>query len=99
MRKKRLPSWFVYMLLCHDGSLYTGATCDVKRRLAQHQQGKGARYTRARLPVSLVFRKAAGNQSLAFREEARLKKLRREEKLRLLTPAMRRRVLHHPNFR
>ena len=75
--------WSVYMLRCADGTLYTGATNDVPRRVAMHASGKGARYTRARLPVVLVYQQKAGNQSAAFKREAVLKKLSRQEKLKL----------------
>lgn len=77
-------AWFVYMLRCRDGSLYTGCTDDVERRLATHQSGKGAKYTRSRLPVELVYREEAADRSAALRREAAIKKLKRKEKLELL---------------
>ncbi len=80
-------SWTVYMLRCGDGTLYTGATCDLPRRLAAHQRGRGAKYTRCRLPVVLVYREAAENQSAALRREAAIKRLRRTEKLALIGAA------------
>ena len=76
-------AWYVYMLRCGDGSLYTGCTDCVERRLAVHQSGKGAKYTRSRLPVSLVYQEEAADRSAALRREAVIKKLRRQEKLRL----------------
>ncbi len=71
---------FVYMLRCGDGSLYTGAAFDLAARLRQHQAGRGARYTRARLPVRLVFRRACADWSAALRAERRLKRLRKADK-------------------
>lgn len=76
--------WYVYMLRCGDGSLYTGSTTDVSRRLTQHQSGTGAKYTRSRLPVELVYTEEAADRSAAFRREAFIKKLSRGEKLKLL---------------
>jgi putative endonuclease len=78
-------SWTVYMLRCRDGTLYTGATNNLERRLATHGRGKGAAYTRARLPVTLVWSEAAQDRSAALRREAAIKRLSRAEKLRLLT--------------
>ena len=71
----RMSDWYVYMLECADGSLYTGMTNDVERRLTAHQQGKGARYTRARLPVKLVYQEPANNRSAAARREYQIKRL------------------------
>lgn len=79
-------SWFVYMLRCRDGTLYTGATNDLERRLATHGRGKGAAYTRARLPVTLVWSEPVEDRSAALRREAALKRLPRGEKLRLIKP-------------
>lgn len=72
------------MLRCADGSLYTGCTNDLGRRLLRHQEGKGAAYTRSRRPVTLVFREGARGRSAALRREAALKRLSRAEKLRLV---------------
>jgi putative endonuclease len=84
--KKRLgrTRWAVYMLRCVDGSLYTGATNDLPRRLTQHERGKAAAYTRSRLPVTLVFGEAAKSKKAALRREAALKRLTRAQKLLLL---------------
>jgi putative endonuclease len=76
--------WRVYMLRCKDGSLYTGCTNDLDARLQRHRAGRGARYTRSRLPVRLVFTEAAADRSAALKREAALKQLTREEKLALL---------------
>ena len=77
-------AWFVYMLRCCDGSLYTGCTDHVERRLSVHQSGKGAKYTRSRLPVELVYQEMVADRSAALRREAAIKKLSRKEKLNLL---------------
>ena len=79
-------SWFVYMVRCRDGSLYTGATNDLDRRLARHASGRGARYTRARLPVVLVHAERARGRSAALRREAAIKQLDRRSKLALIAP-------------
>jgi putative endonuclease len=82
--------WRVYILRCRDGSLYTGATNDLARRLAAHAAGRGARYTRSRLPVVLCWCEPARGRGAALRREAALKRLRRAEKLRLIgAPAAR----------
>lgn len=75
---------FVYVLRCADGSLYTGWTVDLDRRLAAHAAGTGSRYTRARLPVRLAASWPMPDRSAARREEARIKRLTRAEKLSLL---------------
>jgi putative endonuclease len=74
---------WVYMLRCADGSLYTGWTVDVERRFALHASGAGARYTRSRLPVELLASFAMDDASAARREEARIKRLPRAQKLAL----------------
>ena len=75
---------YVYLLRCGDGSLYTGYTDDVERRLAAHRSGKGAKYTRSRLPVELVYSEELPDKSAALRREAAIKRLPRQEKLKLL---------------
>jgi putative endonuclease len=72
------------MLRCRDGTLYTGATTDIARRLRAHAAGRGARYTRARLPVELVFAEACASRSHALRREAELKRLRAGHKRALV---------------
>ena len=79
--------WYVYILRCGDGSLYTGCTDDVARRLAAHQRGRGAKYTRSHLLVELVYREAAEDRSAALRREAAIKRLSRQEKLSLIASA------------
>lgn len=75
---------FVYMLRCADGSLYTGWTTDLEQRLAAHNSGRGSKYTRSRLPVELVYWERCETRGQAMSREARIKRLRREEKLALL---------------
>ena len=77
-------SWFVYVLRCRDDSLYTGYTDDVRHRLKTHQSGKGAKYTRSRLPVTLVYQEELPDKSSALRREAAIKRLTRQEKLQLI---------------
>ena len=77
-------SWYVYILRCGDGSLYTGITNDLALRLQRHGAGKGARYTRSRLPVELVYQERANGQGAALRRELALKRLTRAEKLALI---------------
>lgn len=71
---------FVYIVRCKDGSLYTGYTTDVSERLITHNSGKGAKYTRSRLPVSLVYYKRVDSKSIGLRLEAKIKKLTKKEK-------------------
>jgi putative endonuclease len=80
---------WVYILRCADGSLYTGWTVDVERRLASHRAGAGSRYTRSRLPVELLASFAMTDASAARREEARIKRLTRAQKLALAGPHLR----------
>jgi putative endonuclease len=82
-----LTDAFVYLLRCGDGSLYCGWTSDLPRRFEQHSAGRASSYTRSRLPVELVWSRAMASRSEAMREEARIKRLSREEKLRLLSSA------------
>jgi putative endonuclease len=78
---------WVYMLRCADGSLYTGWTVDVQRRLASHRAGKASRYTASRLPVELAWARQMADRGAAMREEARIKRLPREQKLALASPS------------
>lgn len=84
--------WYVYIVRCADGSLYTGVAIDVLRRVAEHNGARtaraaGARYTRARRPVKLVYQEDAANRSVACRREYRIKQLSRTEKLALIGAA------------
>ena len=76
--------YFVYLLRCGDGTLYTGCTNDLRRRLAVHNAGKGAKYTRSRLPVSLVYWESLPDKSSALRRESAIKRLSRAQKLSLI---------------
>ncbi len=80
--------WYVYMLRCADDSLYTGVTTDVARRVKEHNgeggKGKGAKYTKAHRPVILVHQETVLDRSSAQIREAQLRKLSRQDKLRLL---------------
>jgi len=78
------PVPFVYLLRCRGGSLYAGAAMDLERRLAEHRSGRASRYTRSRLPVELVWSVEVGSWSDALREEARIKRLSRAGKERLV---------------
>lgn len=80
-------SYVVYMLRCADGTLYTGCTNDLLHRLALHQQGKGAKYTRGRGPLELVYAEPQPDRSAALRREIQLKRLTRAQKLALLDRA------------
>ena len=75
---------YVYLLRCADGSLYCGWTSDPERRLRQHRAGTASRYTKRRLPVEYALLIPAADRSAALREEARIKKLSRREKLALV---------------
>lgn len=76
--------YVVYMLHCRDGSLYTGITDDLKKRLQAHNAGKGAKYTRSRLPVTVACFWEVASKELALHWEWKIKKLRRKQKIQLL---------------
>jgi len=80
-------TWYIYLIRCHDGSLYTGITTDVARRFAEHQQdkGAGAKYLRGRRPLKLVFQKDLGSRSLAQRVESKVKRLSKAKKEELVS--------------
>ena len=79
-----MSGWWVYILRCGDGTLYTGMTDDPERRLAAHRSGHGAKYTRGRGPLELVYSEACGTRGDALRREAAIKRLPRAKKLRLV---------------
>ncbi len=83
--RKKAPGdrWFVYMLRCADGTLYTGMAKDVSRRCQQHNAGTASRYTRSRLPVVVVYEEAQRSRSSALKREAAIKALSRRQKLAL----------------
>ena len=76
--------WLVYILKCGDGTLYTGITDDMSRRLEMHRAGRGAKYTRGRLPLNLVYQENVTSYSEALKREYRIKQLPRTEKLKLI---------------
>lgn len=78
------PAAWVYLLRCGDGSLYCGWTVDLDRRVAAHAAGKGGRYTASRRPVELAAALPMADRSAAMREEIRIKRLTRDEKLALV---------------
>ncbi len=77
--------WYLYILRCGDGSLYTGITTDVKRRLETHRAGKGAKYTRGRGPLEVVYWEECGTHSDALKRELAVKALTRQEKEAMLS--------------
>ena len=76
--------WYLYILRCRDGSLYTGITTDVDKRFEAHQAGKGAKYTRGRGPLEIVYREECGDHSAALKRELEVKKLTRAQKENLI---------------
>ena len=76
--------WYLYILRCGDGTLYTGITTDVERRLEAHRQGRGAKYTRGRGPLELAYQEECGTHSEALKREYAIKQLSREEKENLI---------------
>lgn len=80
--------WFLYILRCSNGSLYTGVTTDVKRRIEQHNAGTASRYTRSRLPVRVEYQEPHGSRSLALKREWEIKTMARLEKESLIRRAV-----------
>jgi len=76
--------WYLYILRCKDDTLYTGITTDVEKRLEAHRAGRGAKYTRGRTPLELVYRETCGTHSQALKREVEIKKLTRQEKQNLI---------------
>jgi len=83
-------AYWVYILRCGDGTLYTGVTTDVARRKSEHERGVGAKYTRGRGPLTVVYREALPDKNAALRREAAIKRLTRTEKLTLIADCARR---------
>lgn len=79
--------WYLYILHCKDDTLYTGITTDVRRRLEAHSNGKGAKYTRGRGPLKLVYQEICENHSAALKRERKIKALTRQEKEKLIEGA------------
>ena len=84
--RKPKPGWLVYLLRCRDGSLYTGITNNLTKRLGAHAAGKASRYTRSRLPVTLAYTEPQRSHSGALKREAAIKKLSRRQKDILIGP-------------
>jgi predicted GIY-YIG superfamily endonuclease len=76
---------FVYIVRCSDGSLYTGSAIDVEERIKLHNSGRGAKYTRGRGPVALVYSEDAGSRGDALKREAEIKRLSRKQKEKLFS--------------
>ena len=76
--------WYLYILRCGDGTLYTGITTDLEKRFEAHKRGKGAKYTRGRGPLELVYRETCGTHSDALKREIQIKRLNREQKQALI---------------
>ena len=83
-RRRPTSRWLVYLLRCSDGSLYTGITNDLPKRLKAHATGKASKYTRSRLPVRLAYSEPQRSKSAALKREAAIKKLPRRMKLTLV---------------
>ena len=79
-----LTKYFIYIARCNDGSLYTGYTIDIKKREQQHNEGKGASYTRMRLPVKIVYHEELQTRSAAMKRECQIKRLTKKEKESLI---------------
>lgn len=79
-----MDKWYVYIVECSDGTLYTGITNDVEKRINKHNSGKGAKYTRSRTPVVVKKTWEVENRSEASKMEYKIKKLKRDEKLKLI---------------
>ena len=79
-----MTTWFVYILLCHDNSLYTGIAKDVEKRLSEHKSGNGGAYTRSHLPVRIVYQETQPNRSAALKREAQIKHWSRRMKMKNL---------------
>ena len=79
-------AWHVYIIECSDGSLYTGITNDLDKRITAHNDGRGAKYTKSRRPVRLRYSEPAADRTHASQREYAIKSLRKAEKMRLITP-------------
>ncbi len=84
LKKEQQMGNYVYILECSDGTWYTGWTKDLEHRVKAHNSGKGAKYTRSRLPVELAYQEELADKSAALKREAAIKKLTRQQKLQLI---------------
>ena len=80
-----MSGWHVYILKCSDDTLYTGITTDIKRRFAEHEAGIGAKYTKGRSPLTLIYSEECKDRSLASKRELEIKSLSKKQKLALLS--------------
>lgn len=76
--------WYVYVLLCEDGSLYTGASNNLEKRFLYHKSGKGGHYTRSHKPIKIIYSENFESKSEALKRESQIKSCNREEKIRIL---------------
>jgi putative endonuclease len=79
-----MQEWYLYLIRCRDGSLYTGITTDVERRFAEHRNGNGSKYVRCRRPVTLELQKKVGSRNFALMVEHRIKQLPKAQKEKLI---------------
>ncbi len=99
MKFKRKGKFYVYIVRCADGTYYTGFTPDIKRRIALHNAGRGALYTKYRRPVKLVWHKEYKLFKRAFKKEIALKKLERQQKEKLISTYKKQRVVLNESHR
>jgi predicted GIY-YIG superfamily endonuclease len=95
--EQKRPSWWVYLVRCADGTLYTGIAKDVQARVDDHNRGLGAKYTRGRTPVELVYREWMASRSAALRREHAIKRLSRIQKCRMIARYQGQRTLAEPS--
>ena len=88
MDRVTVSDWSLYLLRCADGRLYTGICNNVEERLRAHETGTGAKFTRGKAPLKLVFTRVVGNRSMASKLEYRVKKMRRRDKEKLIAGEM-----------
>ncbi|MGB3341691.1 MAG: GIY-YIG nuclease family protein [bacterium] len=82
--KKEESMWYVYIIECSDNTLYVGVTLDIERRLKEHNSGKGGRYTRARMPVNLIYNESYNSKSKALKREIQIKGWTKRKKIALI---------------
>ena len=87
MMEEEKQIWYLYILRCRDNTLYTGITVDVEKRFAAHSAGRGAKYTRGRGPLELVYRERCGTHSDALKRERIVKSMRRSQKEKMIFDA------------